>query len=431
MDGKRLSSAVAAVACTLALAGCASSGSGGGHAEGTFGLAVLDDLAGGRLDLKGTFLHGKDGWVAAHGNGTSLAFAAKGTNVSLDAKVPAGDYDGVRILFAGMRSGDRAAVLAQSGIELDLNISVPADGRADLRLAFAWADSLFESAKGLAFEPSLSRIVVAVDGKETQRLEAAAIHSAGQVPVARMRIFDPTGLEAFQSTFVAESPEKPVIANAGLLTLSATGSEVLVPGATIKGYAWDIDGKPFTGATVQYDEPIDGGNLTVRLTVTDSAGGSDAQTVHLAVKPGRAARDYNFTGSATGFTISGPAASGAQTHPFGPVKAKELDGAPARLVHLTAVLVPGASPLPVADLDLKVLDGAGATVGSATGAGSQHRIDQDITGEPADGDWSVVVTPQRGYQAEYTVLVTLSWQGVNPGMEAFLATYDDGHTHQH
>jgi hypothetical protein len=385
----------------------------------------------GRLDLKGTFLHGEDGWVAAHANGTSLAFAAKGTNVSADSPAPAGEYDGVRILFAGMRSGDRAAVLAQSGVELTLNITVPAGGRADVRLVFAWPDSLFESAAGLAFQPSLSRVVVAVDGTETQRLEAGAIHAAGQVPVARMRIFDPTGLEAFQSTFVAESPEKPVVANAGALTLSATGSEALVPGSTIASYTWDIDGVALSGATVQYDVPIDGGNRTVRLAVTDSEGGSDTQTVRLAVKPGRAARDYNFTGSATGLTVAGPAASGAETHTFGPVKALELDGSPARLVHLTAVLVPGASPFPVADLDLKVVDGAGATVASATGAGSQHRIDQDITGEPGDGEWSVVVTPQRGYEAEYTVLVTLTWQGVNPGMEAFLATFDDGHTHQH
>jgi hypothetical protein len=111
--------------------------------------------------------------------------------------------------------------------------------------------------------------------------------------------------------------------------------------------------------------------------------------------------------------------------------AAELDGAPARLVHLTAVLVPGSSPLPVADLDLDVLDGAGESVGSASGSGSQHRIDEEIAAAPADGEWTAVVTPQQAFDAAYTVVVTLTWVGVNPGMEAFLASYDDGHAHQH
>ncbi|HUR26213.1 MAG TPA: hypothetical protein VM327_09405 [Candidatus Thermoplasmatota archaeon] len=419
----------AALVCLVALAGCAS-GDEGEAGEGTFVLAVADSLAGGRLQLKAIFLHGGSEWVdagAANGTSTPLTFEATGANVSVEGRVPAGDYDGVRILFGSLRVGERTAALAQSGIDLALNLSVADGGRSEVRLAFAWADALFESKDGLAFEPALSRVVVIVDGAETQRLEATAIQTgAGLAPVARMRIFDPTGLEAFASTFVADSPENPVVANAGELTLSATGSEALLPGARLTGYTWDIDGAALTGATIRHAVPVHGGNVTVRLTVEDSEGGMDSQTVHLAVKPGRAERSFNFTGSATGAF-----GNGAASHTFGPVQAAELDGAPARLIHLTAVLVPGASPVPVTDLDLEVRDGAGKGVGEASGSGSQHRIDQDITGTPGDGDWSVVVTPQQAYDAAYSVVVTLTWVGVNPEMDAFLSGYDDGHGHQH
>jgi hypothetical protein len=420
-----------AVVCVAVLAGCASPGGDDGG-EGTFVLSVADALAGGTLQLRGVFLQSGADWVdamdgKANTTGGALAFEGTGDNVSVEGRAPAGDYEGLRILFGSLTVDGRDAALVQSGIELALNVSVADGGRSEVRLAFAWADALFESADGLAFEPALSRVVVVVDGAETQRLEASAIQTGdGLAPVARMRIFDATGLEAFASTFVADSPEGPVVANAGELTLSATGSEALRPGARIAGYSWDIDGVPMTGATIRHVVPVHGGNVTVRLTVEDSEGGTDAQTVRLAVKPGRAERSYNFTGSATGAI-----GEGAASHTFGPILAAELDGAPARLVHVTAVLVPGASPVPVADLDLEVLDGAGESVASASGSGSQHRIDEDITGAPGDGEWSVVVTPQQAYDAAYTVVVTLSWVGVNPEMDAFLASYDDGHTHQH
>ena len=425
-----VASCAALLMATLALAGCAD---GDPAKPGTFTLAVLDDLAGGRLDVRGAYLHkagaaagASDAWVAALGN-ASLAFAATGANVSAAGDVPAGDYDGVRLLFGGLTVGMRTATLARSGIELALNVTVPTGGDTELRLTVAWADALFESSAGLAFEPVLLRLVLLVDGAEAERLEASAIRTGdAPAPVARMRIFDATGLEAFASTFVAESPEDPVVANAGELVLSATGSEAVAAGTRLASYSWDVDGTELAGATVRHTTPVSGGNVTVRLTVTDSSGGSDAQTVRIAVKPGRAERSFNFTGSASGFL-----GEGAATHPFGPITSGEVDGAPARLAHVTVLLEPGSSPVPVSDLDVSLLDGAGAEVASASGSGSQHRIEQDITEPPGDGEWSVVVTPQQAVEAAYTVTVTLTWVGLNPGMEAFLASFDDGHGHQH
>jgi hypothetical protein len=413
--------AVLLVAVTFA--GCTDES---GAATGDFTLAVTDSLAGGRLEVKGVFLRGADGWVQAADNGTAFAFEGDGGNASHDGRVPTGTYDALRILFSGLQVGGRNAILAQSGLEVPVNVTVANGGRTQILLEFAWADALFESTEGLAFQPALARLVVVQDGTETLRLEAQDIRAAGQAPVARMRIFDSTGLEAFASTFVAESPEKPVVANAGELTLSGTGSEVLRPGATLTAYTWDIGGVRAEGATVRHAVPIHGGNLTVRLTVTDSDGGSDSQSVRLALKPGLQQRTFNATGTATGLL-----GNGAEEHEFGPILAGELDGAPARLVHVTALLEPGPSTIPVADLDFSLVDGAGTTVGSASGSGSQHRIDRDITGEPGDGLWKAIVRPQQAYEASYTVRITLTWQGVNPGIEAFLASYDDGHGHQH
>src|SRR5688500_16083516 len=97
-----------ALLCITALAGYASSGGGDDGGEGTFALAVADSLAGGTLQLKGVYLHGAGNasdWADAFGpagdSGSSLAMAFKGsgTNVSINGSVPAGDYDGVRILF--------------------------------------------------------------------------------------------------------------------------------------------------------------------------------------------------------------------------------------------------------------------------------------------------------------------------------------------
>lgn len=410
----------------IAVAGCSGGGAGGESATGSFTLAIVDSLATGSLALKGAFLHAPNGWSQVLPNGTAYSFEGAGGSVTAEGAVPVGTYDRLRLLFDEVALDGKDALLTQSGIDVAVNLTVARGGASDIALTFAWTDSFFESAQGLAFTPVLSRLVATSDGVETMRQEAQEIDTgAGKAPVARMRIFDSTGLEVFASTFVADSPSGPVIANAGNLTFSATGSEALEAGASIASASWDIGGTTLTGNTVVWPAPLDGGNVSVRLTVTDSEGNSDAQNAKLAIKPGTASLVFPFTGTATG--IGGT--QGVQEHVF-EVDVASFQGAAALLTHVTLELTPGSATIPVSDLDVTLDDGAGTRLGSQTGQGSQHRIDIDVT-EAASGPWKVRVVPDPAYEASYTVGVTLTWKGINPGMDAFLADYDDGHSHQH
>jgi hypothetical protein len=425
---------VALLVVAVTLAGCSGSKGGGSDPTGDLVLQVQDSLANGRMELGGAYVRGSGGWAQLLDNGTAFAFKGQGNNLSAAGEVPAGDYDRLRLVFKSVASGERPAILTQSGIEVAANITVTDGGNTSISLGFAWADSFFQSADGLAFTPILSRLVVIVDGSETMRLEASQISTgSGKAPVARMRVFDATGLEAFASTFVADSPENPIVANAGNITLVATGSEVLQPGTSLTKTSWDIEGLELIGNTVKWAAPIDGGNFTVRLTVEDSDGNKDTQTITLALKPGIATRSVTFTGEATGAggcpQNSCTAASGVEEHVFS-VDNSTFDNASATLTHVLLVLSPGSATVPVSDLDVTLDDGAAKRIGSQTGAGSQHKIDVDVT-NAASGDWKVQVIPDPGAGASYTVTVTLTWKGINPGMEAFLASYDDGHSHEH
>lgn len=410
----------------LALAGCSGKGGAGDVSEGDVTVAIADTLSTGSMVLKGAYLRNADGWAAVLGNDTAFTFAGQGANVTGNGSAPAGEYDRLRLLFSSVKLAGRQALLTQSGVEVAINVTVPANGATAVFLAFAWPDSFFESAQGLAFTPVLSRLVVVVDGVETLRLEASEISTgSGKAPVARMRIFDPTGLEVFASTFIADSPEDFVIGNAGNLTLSATASEALQPGASIASHVWDVDGETLTGNTVVWQAPINGGKFTIRLTVEDSEGNADSQTVQVALKPGVQSRTVTIMGEATG----AGGTNGVEEHLF-QVNSTELDGAPANLTHVRLVLTPGSATIPTADLDVTLDDAAAKRIGSQTGSGSQHTIDTDVSGV-ASGEWKVRVIPDPGVGATYTVTITLTWKGVNLELEAFLKDYDDGHSHEH
>jgi hypothetical protein len=226
------------LASSLALAGCSGkSSSDGSAATGSFELAFADNLASGRLELRGAYLHAPNGWVQALGNGTVYDLKGAGGNLTQSGELRAGDYDRLQVNFASFSADGRSALLTQTGIDIAVNITVPEGGTTQVGLVISWVESLYESEKGLAFAPVLTRLTVHVDGVETLRLQANEITSgSGKMPVARMRIFDSTGLEAFVSTFVADNPEKPVIGTAGNITLSATASEAVQKDATLVSY---------------------------------------------------------------------------------------------------------------------------------------------------------------------------------------------------
>ncbi len=415
----------------LALAGC--SGGGGGGATGTFELHVVDAIVSANLPLRGVFASGPDGWQQAMPEGTSLAFDGAGENLTLTGKLPAGNYSMVRILFGNLTVDGQAARMTETGLELELPLNVTDGGRTVLTLAFAWGDALFKAEGSLAFAPALAGVTLVEDGATKASLQASQIQTATKVPVARTRIFDETGLEVFQSSFVADSPEKPVIGNAGVLTLSASPSAAVKKGASIANYTWEIGGglslKAY-GITARPEFPISGGNFTVRLTVVDSQGLSDSQTVKLALKPGTRSMTLNFTGSASGLTAGTSTVGGnIQEHKFA-VAVDQLNGSAAQLVRVAGVLG-ASSSVPVNELNVELLDANGTSVASTSAAGSQDSFDVEAPDSVAGGEWTLRVSPGRAYESAYTVRLTLTWKGVNPGIEAFLKGYDDGHTHQH
>ena len=431
----RLRTILVMLVFTLALAGC----NGGGGAEedgphGAFELHVVDGISTANLTLEGVFAFGADGWKEAIPEGSALAFDGTGANITLKGELPAATYNVVRVLFGNL-TVDRSPVrMTETGIELEVPFNVTDGGRTVIEVSFSWADALFKGADGSqAFAPALDALKITEDDTQRLALQASQIQTATKVPVARARIFDETGLEVFESSFVAESPEVSVIGTSGILTLSGAPSAAVKKGASLTNYTWDVAGDAqFTayGATVRPEFPISGGNFTARLTVTDSQGLSDSQTVKLALKPGIKVQELEFTGTVSGATVQTTTTGGeVATHSF-PITTTEFNGSKAQLVRAAGVLG-ASSSVPVNDLNLQLLDGAGASVASTSASGSQDKFDVTPSESAAPGEWTLRVVPARAYDATYTVRLTFEWKGINPGIEAFIAQHSDGHDHQH
>jgi hypothetical protein len=429
------------------LAGCtANSDSSTQTAKANWELRVQDDFPGATLVLGGAYLHGSNGWVSVLDNGTKLELTGSGGNVTVTGSAPVGTYSQLRVLFESVLVANTSTVLVENGINLVFTSNVTKAGNNSVGIGFAWADSLFQSEQGIAFEPIVQQLTTVEGGVPALALTAQGIMTMGGLPpVARMRIFDASGLEAFASSFVAESPEQLFIANAGELALSATPSEALQPGATLDVYRWDVGGQTLEGASVVYDTGLAGGELTVRLTVKDSAGGQDTQTVRLAVKPALVNRHVNFTSTITGLDAV-RTASAAVADALGPPKSHPfavdttLDGMPARLMSIVVALsLTSSTGSQLHDLDLKLFNTTGAQAASVTGgpttsdlsAASKHTITYTVKADDRKaGNWAAQVIPRYAAQAAYKVDVTMIWQ-LNPEMADFIASYDDGHAHSH
>lgn len=453
----------------VGLAGCTGDGDGvdaQGSGTQALRLTVHDDAPGAvTIRLAGAFVQqadaaaqadaagslqnasAEDAVEAAAGDATwrtllqdeTLELTGSGENLTLEGEVARGEYQRIRLLFEAVESDGEAAVLVRDGMEFPIEFVLGAKP-LELRLSFLWVEALFASTQGPAFDPVLKGFEVLEDDASLLRLGAdeIAAGTGGKPPVARIRAFDATGLEVYQSDFVAEDPEDPVIANAGDLTFSAEPSEVLQQGETFEDYTWNLgDGATKRGHTVHHSYPVDGGFYTVQLTVTDSAGGSDSHEVEIVMKPGTMTNVTTMAGEITGAYVRDVEGESVVTEPVEhlvPVDAESFDGAPARLVGVVVTLQLNTSSLPVGnDLDLEVDDADGNPVGRGTTTNqADERVEKDYSDRDApSGNWSVRVVPKQALESEYTVTVKLTYQGVNPKVERFLADFDDGHDHQH
>lgn len=441
MSGDRMKrTIIPAIIASLLLAGCTGDDSDDFTLDmdgaGTMEFIVVDD-APRQVDIQ------IDGaWVQQAGNGSWISFVAAGETLSLSGggepamvgeAVPAGAYEQVRIVFSTVTVDGEEVLMAEAGVELPLTIPVTADGVTGLRLTFDWDEALFESTQGTAFTPALAALDLHVDGEQVAGLEAAQIEAGGaKAPVARMRVFDDLGIQVFQSDFVADDGEKRVVGNAGNVTFTASASEALADGATIESYDWDFgDGATAEGQSVVHFYET-GGNITASLTVTDSNGVTDTQTVDLALKPPLVTLSFDFDGIASG-VLGEP---GAEEHVFAIDNLAIPDVGPAvgiSTVHVVLGLS-GASPSQN-DLDLEAFDGDGRRIDDSGNSGSDESFTKNyqIGGtQPAPGDWVVEVIPFAAAAATYEGTMTITWQsGDDLGYLEWIDGYDDGHDHQH
>jgi hypothetical protein len=109
---------------------------------------------------------------------------------------------------------------------------------------------------------------------------------AKKAPVARVSAFGANGALVFKSTFTAEDPVAIIfVEEKSAVKLIAGDSETLEPGATFTQFQWTLNGKPLEGAR-QATAQVDGAGLyVVTLTVTDTNGKGDDQTIKLGVAP--------------------------------------------------------------------------------------------------------------------------------------------------
>lgn len=441
-DPMRQAILVCIMAC-VGLAGC----TGDDTTTGTLRIEVLDEVSGRPVELAATgawALTAGDAphWFSVFENET-WQLVGTGQPLGLDGAVPVGSYQGLRIAFASVAQDGRAATLTESGFDLPIAFEVHDDEDTVVEIGFAWSDALFESQQGLAFRPAVNLVRVVHGGEEVLRLDATDIAlGAGKPPVARMRLFDATGLEVFESDFVADSrTDTPVIGNAGNLTFAASGSEALQAGAELATYEWDFgDGTGGTGVTVYHEYPLRGGNYTVRLTVTDSLGNQDSQGLFIALRPitepVEESVQFPVAGTITG--VDPLSCGGPDEYPALIPGTYQIGASPARLGRVAGELAAVGLGLPVLlpDLALRVVDAGGEVVGESNGAGAAESFETKYeagTG-PAGGNWTLQVGACLALETAYVGSVTVTWV-VDPAYDdrylRWIDAYDDGHNHQH
>ncbi|HVL87804.1 MAG TPA: PKD domain-containing protein [Candidatus Thermoplasmatota archaeon] len=215
-------------------------------------------------------------------------------------------------------------------------------------------------------------------------------------PVARMTIFDGKGVLAYQATFAAtDDSSRRVFEPGEALSFLGGASAALEGGAKVETYQWDLgDGTVLTGPTVSHAyPPIPQAKIyAVRLTVTDTHGEKDSQTVLVGVYPscggnvtkaGTCLEEVQVvedSGSLTAGTygVTGGQLQGRDTrgvdyedHLFTVVP--EIDGKLVLPKH-ARIVVKGSEPLPGAALNVELLTSTGWRLTRTTGGGAEKEL---------------------------------------------------------
>ena len=237
-------------------------------------------------------------------------------------------------------------------------------------------------------------------------------------PVARISIFGGNGALLFKSTFQAEDVSEIILIDAKTkLSLIAGDSEAVEPGATLTSYAWTLDGKPIEGGRQANLELAEPALHTLTLTVTDSKGKTDTQSLKLGVKP----EPYEVvTELATGPIV------GAEGEGQSESLAWEL-AAPEKPAKIQSVVITAAPPVQC-DAILELLDGEGTSVGFSDNAGhtSSSQTEEITLGEIPFAAYSIRVAPFACVADTIPVTVVVTFLPIVEGLEG-----GDGHGHAH
>ena len=302
--------------------------------------------------------------------------------------------------------------------------------------------------------------------------------AAPKPPVARIGVFGADGAIVFKSSFAADETKVDTLLSGGdTVTFSAADSEAVGAGATLTSYAWTVasfstgatsapkaaadphaghrsalegataDGgheghggagdssglATATGASLSHTFPTDGGVFLVTLTVTDSAGSTDAMALKVGVNPAPVTRSVTFkgtiqAGNGHNAPADAPVTTDTSTHVFNVTAAVgEMPAMPT----LATLVLKATGPTGV-DLDLDVVDPTGAAAGSSRGETSDESLELAM---PKIGDWTALVSANLGVLADYYLVVDVTYQPTHPDVVAVFGNAasagGDGHGHAH
>lgn len=240
-----------------------------------------------------------------------------------------------------------------------------------------------------------------------------------KAPVARIAIFGANGALVFKSTFQADDPAEMIfVEEKATLNLIASDSEAIEPGATITGFAWTLNGKAVGNARQANVEVGEAGLYAVVLTVTDSHGKADAQSLKLAVAPTPIEVVTELVTDAV-VGAEGEGQGGSATFSLALADA----GVPATITSVSFKTAPPST----CDVVIDVTGPDGESVGSDD-SGSLGGADEVLTGPIAEGDYAIALTPLGCVAPEgVPITVTVTFLPIVEELAAGAGHGDAGH----